>query len=427
MDVDAGLSVPLWILLFGAFFLILLSMIFSATESAFLSINKLRVRLLKNQKKRGAIRVWWLLNNKERLINTLLVANNIVNIALSSILAYIAVSLFGNAGVGIATFVATMLLLIFGEISPKTVATHHPEAIAFFFAPFISVTEVIFSPLVFLFTGISRAVLKIAGIDTKKRTVSFTEEEIKTFIDVGGETGVIQANEKNMMHRVFSFADLEAKDIMIPRKDIKAISVKAHYTDVIQLAQRFRVSRFPVYRRDIDDIVGILYVKDLLFFSRDPSGFTVEKCMRQPLFILATKKMSGIQEMLRQNHQGMAIVIDEYSGTYGVLTSEDIAREIFGPIEDEYQLYSERTEAKILDAKLQEVSGLMRLTELNEKLGIHVTSKTCETLGGWLCETLGRIPACGDMVHAEGVTFTVTGMQDKRVSVVLIKQDEGDI
>ncbi|HAK68173.1 MAG TPA: HlyC/CorC family transporter [Treponema sp.] len=411
-----------WILLLSAGICILLSMIFSATESAFLSLNRLRVRFLKNQKNKRAMRVWRLLNDKERLINTLLVGNNIVNIIISSILAYIAVDLFGSAGIGIATFTATVVLLVFGEITPKTVATHHPEPIAFFFSGFISVLEVMLAPLVFVFTGVSRFVLGAFKIDTKEKKVSFTEEEIKTFIDVGTEQGVIRKNEKTMMHRVFKFTDLAAHDIMTPRKDIKAIPVTASYEDVISLSEKYRISRFPVYKDDIDDIVGILYIKDLLFYKSDSSNFSLQKVMRPPLFILETKKMSGIQQMLEENHQSMAVVIDEYSGTDGVLTSEDIAREIFGPIADEYKPYARHVEVVIRNKDHSEIEGQARLVDLNEQLGTSLESEYCETIGGLISEVLEHIPAVGESIEKDGYIFSVVKMDDKRVAKVHIQK-----
>ena len=301
-------------------------MIFSAAESAFLSINKLRVRLLRNKKNRRATRVWRLLNNKDRLINTLLVGNNIVNIALSSIFTYIAIELFGNAGVGLATFVVTLVLLIFGEISPKTIATHNPEPIAFFFSGFISCLEVILYPLVYIFTKVTGLFLKVANVDVKKETVTFTEEEIKIFLEVGKEQGILEKNESSMMHKVFRFSDLSAKAIMIPRKHIIAIREDFSYSKVIEYSQRYRLSRFPIYRSSLDDITGILYVKDMLPYKMCPEKFEIKKVMRPPLFILESKNMSGIQQMLRENRQSMAVVIDEYSGTKGVLTVEDLVK-----------------------------------------------------------------------------------------------------
>lgn len=410
------------ILLVVTVVLILLSMTFSGTESAFLSINKLRIRSLHNKHNKKAMRVWKLLNDKERLINTLLVANEIVNIAISSIIAYVALELFGNAGVGIATFISTMLLLIFGEVTPKTIATHHPESIAFFISPLIQFLEIILFPLVFIFTTVSRAILKIFKINTQKQSVSFTEEEIKTFIDVGSEQGILEKNEKLMMHRVFKFSDLEAKDIMIPRKNIKAIHISASYNSIIELSERFFLSRFPVYNKDIDDIVGILYIKDLLHYKNCQELFLVQKVMRPPLFILETKKMSSIQQMLQENHQSMAVVIDEYSGTYGVLTSEDIAREIFGPITDEYKPYARRVQVQIKNPNNTDIDGLARLIDINEQLNINIESRRSETIGGFILETLGHIPFEGESIEKDGFKFTVKELDDKRIAKVHISK-----
>lgn len=416
METDSA-PIPIGLLLIAAGILILLSLSFSAAESAFLSVNKLRLRSLKNRKNKRAIRVLKLLSNKERLINTLLIGNNIVNVALSSIITFIAIKLFGSAGVGIATFCATLLLLVFGEISPKTIATHHPEAIAFFFCGFIDFVQMILTPFVFLFTHISRSILKLMGIDTRRKNISFTEEEIKTFIDVSSEAGIIENNEKTMMRQVFKFSDLEAKDIMIPRKEIKALHERASYREIIEFSQKHQLSRFPIYREDIDDIIGVLYLKDLLFISSQDNfseeEFSVSKVMRPPLFILETKKMSSIQQMLRENRQSIAIVIDEYSGTDGVLTTDDITFEIFGPAENQNR--NSQPDSLEPDSSF---SGLMRLIDLNEKLNTKMESENCETIGGYICEVLGHIPQCGESINSEGFTFTVTKMEDKRVAQV---------
>ena len=264
-------------LLIAILVLIIFSMIFSSSESAFLSINKLRVRFLRSKKDKKAIKVGKLLDRKDALLNTVLVGNNIVNIAITSLLTSLALQLFGTSGVGIATIVATVLLLIFGEISPKTVGTGHPEAVAFLFTDVIAFLMKLLSPLVFIFTRISRFIAKVFGVNIENTKVSFTEDEIKNFIDVGEEEGVLEENEKKLMHRVFRFTDLAAKDIMIPRTKIKAIPLTASYQAVIELSQTSRFSRFPVYGEDIDDIVGVLYVKDLMFYSTRQQEFSVKK------------------------------------------------------------------------------------------------------------------------------------------------------
>lgn len=398
--------------------LVFLSMIFSAAESAFLSINKLRVRLLRNKKNRRATRVWRLLNNKDRLINTLLVGNNIVNIALSSIFTYIAIELFGNAGVGLATFVVTLVLLIFGEISPKTIATHNPEPIAFFFSGFISCLEVILYPLVYIFTKVTGLFLKVANVDVKKETVTFTEEEIKIFLEVGKEQGILEKNESSMMHKVFRFSDLSAKAIMIPRKHIIAIREDFSYSKVIEYSQRYRLSRFPIYRSSLDDITGILYVKDMLPYKMCPEKFEIKKVMRPPLFILESKNMSGIQQMLRENRQSMAVVIDEYSGTKGVLTVEDLVKEIFGTIE--YKPFSRNSEIKAKNTTSSEVDGLFRIIDINQQLELNIVSENCETIGGYICEKLGEIPSEGQSIVIGNYKFIVTKMDDKRVGKIRV-------
>ncbi|MCQ2248483.1 MAG: hemolysin family protein [Treponema sp.] len=410
-------DIPLSLLLCAAVVLVLLSMTFSAAESAFLAINKLRVRLLKNQRNRRAIRVWNLLSDRSRLINTLLVGNNIVNIALSALFSYVAIDLFGSAGIGLATFAVTIILLIFGEISPKTAATHHPEAIAFFLCDFIYILEIVLKPFVFVFTRISSFLLKTLKVDMKGKTVSYTEEEIKTFLDVGHETGIIEHNESSMMKRVFKFTDLEAKDIMIPRKKIQAVNVEDSYWKVLELSQRYRLSRFPVFKKDIDDIVGIIYIKDMLAFKTHPELFSITRVMRPPLFILGTKKMSGIQQMLRENHQSMAVVIDEYSGTEGILTVEDIAQEIFGSESNGFHEYHQNGNR---DLGTDEVEGLMRLEDVNDLFGAKFESEDSETVGGYLMEVLGAVPKVGDRIQVDGYTLTVTEMEDKRVSKIKI-------
>lgn len=398
-------------------------MLFSASESAFFSINKLRVRFLRNKKNKGAIRAGKLLDNKDRLLNTVLVGNNIVNISLSAILTSIAFDQFGPAGVGYATLATTVLLLIFGEITPKTLGTQHPESIAFTLAPFLSFFGIIFHPLIVIFSAISRGIAKIFGIKLNVQKVSFTEEEIKTLIEVGEEEGVLEADEKHMMHRVFTFTDLEAKDIMIPRTEIITITADATYTDVLELTQKSRLSRFPVLGKDIDDIKGILYAKDVLLYKGEKKDFSVKKIMRAPLFILETKNMTSIQHLFREKTQSIAIVLDEYSGTAGLLTKENIATEIFGPINDEYDAHAEITHLKITDTETL-VNGKTRLTDISSHFEINLQSDYHETIAGFVMEMLDGVPHEGDFIIKDGLRFTVNSVSGRRITQVHIKMEE---
>ena len=408
-------------LLILAVVLILLSMIFSASESAFLSINKLRLRLLRNKKDKRAIRAGKLLDKKEKLLNTILVGNNIVNIALSAIITSIALELFGSAGVGYATVIVTILLLIFGEITPKTIGTRHPEGVAFLFAPLIKFFGWIFIPVVFILTKVTRLIASVFGVKFTDKKVSFTEEEIKQFIQVGEEEGVLQAGEKAMMHRVFKFTDLSAKEIMVPRTKITAIPMDITYQKLIELSQKSHLSRFPVYNKDLDDIKGILYMKDVFCKGLDEASFNVKEVLRPPLFILETKKMSSIRQMLEENHESMAVVLDEYSGTAGILTTEDISEEIFGSIYDEY----DSVDIPEIEKKSSEeatLSGSARLIDVYETLGIKLDSKNYETINGYLTELYDGFPEKDTVIKDRDCIFTILDSTDRKINKVQIKK-----
>lgn len=356
----------------------------------------------------------------------LLVGNEIVNVALSVTLTAIFLRLFGSAGLPIATFIATVLLLIFGEITPKSVTTSHPETCAFALSGFVKIFFYILRPFVVFFTFISRVILRIFGISTKKKAVSFTEDEIKTLIDVGGEEGVLEDGEKKMMSRVFKFTDLNATDIMIPRLKVICIDPGMSYRDVVQLSERTRLSKFPVYENDdIDNIIGVLYVKDMLFFTEVRDEFSVRRVMRPPLFIPGTTKMSSIQELLHENHQSFAIVIDEYSGTDGILTIEDIEQEIFGAVADD--IYHEEEVAEREPSEFEEfvsksIDGGTRLIDLSDTLRIKLESKLNETIAGYICEKLGRIPMVGESIEESNFIFTVEKLEGHRIAKVHVEQ-----
>jgi len=411
-------------LLIAAVILILLSMLFSASESAFFSLNKLRIRYLRNKGNKKAIRAAKLLDDKEKLLNTILVVNDIVNISLTALLTTITYDIWGNSGVAIATGASTFLLLVFGEITPKTLGTKHPEAIAFNLALLLQILEKVLRPLVAIFTAFSRFFVSMFGINLHKSQHSFSQKEIKTFLEVGEEEGVLESSETRMMHRVFKFTDLEAKDIMIPRTEIISVSSTATYREVIELSQKSRTSRFPVLGKNnnIDDIQGVLYMKDVLLYSGTQKDFSIKKVMRPPLFILETKKMSTIQQILRQKNHTIAIVLDEYSGTSGLLTKEDITREIFGSIGDEYDTANNNSNSNSIIAKNGIIDGRTRIIDLQEALSISLNSKYYETIAGYIMGKLGHIPAEGDSVVVSGWSFTVKKMAERRILQVFLQE-----
>ena len=386
-------------------------------------MNKLRLMILRKERNPRAVRAGKLLEKKELLINTLLVANELVNILLSSIITAVAMTLFGNSGVGIATFVVTICLLIFGEITPKAVSTRNPDKIAYALAFFVDVVMHLLYPFVLIFTLISRIILKIRGINVDKPAQTYSEEDIKSFLDVGEEAGVLENAEKNMMSSVFKFNDLNAAEIMVPRTMIVTLSENASYDEVIETAQRTRFSRFPIYRNSNDDIVGILYLKDLL--KTTPKEFSVKKIMRFPLFIPGTRKITSVQQVMQENRHSMAIIIDEYSGTDGLITQSDIHREIFGTAVNRTPWGGEFNIVDLEKASSFELDGATLLIDLKVHLGIALDSAVNDTLGGWIMERLDRIAVPGDRVKTDVWNFTVIKVEKRRIISVKVEKIDG--
>lgn len=392
-------------------------------------MNKLRLKILRNKKDKKAQQAGKLLDKKEKLINTLLVSNDLVNIFISSIITAIALSLFGEKGVGIATVIATILLLIFGEITPKTISTRSPDKIAFALTPFINLIVWIMRPVVFIVTNIARLILRLFGISTAKKKQSYTEDDIKTFFDIGEEAGVLEESENDMMSKVFKFTDLEAQDVMIPRTKIRAVQEETVYKDLVELCERTGFTRFPVFKDSIDDITGVVYLKDLLPYKNNPEAFVLKKVMRAPLFIPGTKNISAIQGDLSENRQSMAIVVDEYSGTDGIITTEDISREIFGTNKDSSMRGKVFDFDDIEDQNNFEINGSVLLRDLKESLHIDLDSEINETIAGWIIERLNRMPKTADVVEQGGWSFIVKKIQAhriERVQIIKITTNEED-
>ncbi|MBR6340767.1 MAG: HlyC/CorC family transporter [Treponema sp.] len=406
-----------------AFSLIILSMLFSISESAFLGMNKLRLRILRKNKNKKALRAGKLLDKKEQLINTILISNDLVNIFLSAILTSIALALFGQKGVTIATFTATILLLIFGEITPKTIATRCPDPIAYGLSGFVNVFVKIMYPLVWLITAFARLVLRLFGIKSERQKKSYTEEEIKTFFDMSSESGIIEEDENRFMNQIFKFSDLEAQDIMVPRTRIRAVPYTAGYRDIVELSQRLGFTRFPVYRKSIDDIVGIIYLKDMIKYKSCPADFKLQEVMRPPLFILGTKTMSSVQQMMFEKHQSIAIIVDEYSGTDGIVTEKDISREIFAMPGDD-SLRGKVFDFDNVENKDDfEINGSVLLRVLKEDLKIPLESAINETIGGWFIEKINRMPKQGDKLDYKGWCFEVKKIQAHRIERLRIYKE----
>jgi CBS domain containing-hemolysin-like protein len=410
--------------------LLLFSMFFSAAETAVLSSSRLRIRYLKEKGNKAAGRIDRQLAKKNRFLNLILIGNNVVNIAMSSLITSVAMKEFGDAGVGIATAFATLIILIFGEILPKSVALQRPESIALSFSLPLAILSAVMSPVVLLFSlitkGLSAILVPKAARENQNDSRIVTEEDIRMLFEAGEEEGVIESNDRRMMNNILSYTDLTARDVMTPRTAIEAVRIDATKEEIIERSRTTRCSRFPVYGEDIDDILGILFVKDFILSAEaDEEPFSVKKFLRPALFVLENRKITELQATLRREKRGIAVVIDEYGGTAGIVTAADLAAEIFGTIADEYD---ETRAATYHSGSGPDAGSLMpgteRLTTVNERFGLRLASDFYDTIGGWILEKSGEVPAVGFPAHEAEYVFTVRQLDGNRIASVAVEKTE---
>jgi CBS domain containing-hemolysin-like protein len=419
-------------LLYGIAFpvLLLLSMFFSASETAFLSASRLHIRYLREKNNRSARRVERLLARKTFFLNTILVGNNIVNISLSSLATALAVSIFGSAGVGIATVTATLLVLLFGEIVPKSLALTYPEKMALRFSLPVTLFGILTLPVVTVFSLLTSLVLHVTGASRKNTAGHVTEEDLRTLIEVGEEEGILESEERDILHRILDFTDLTARDIMTPRTAFVDVELDTGCDALLSLSASSGFSRFPVRGDDIDDIQGIVYIKDLLMTGKccDPT-VRARDIMRKALFVFETQSIPLLQEKLKTENQNCAIVLDEYGGTAGLITIEDIFEEIFGSIQDEFDHVGNTPGQSVEHGSKNDedllIPGAERIDTVNTLLDIHLESRFYDTIAGFLLERAADIPAQGFSVEEQDHVFTVHERSGNRIETVRITRTGG--
>ncbi len=429
MEVPDTLPALLYVVAFPV--LLLFSMFFSASETAFLSASRLHIRYLREKNYKPAKRVERLLARKSFFLNTILVGNNIVNISLSSLATALAISLFGSAGVGIATVTVTILVLIFGEIIPKSLALTSPEKMALRFSLPLALFGILALPVIAAFSLLTSLVLYVTGVRHKWSAGTVTEEDLRTLIEVGEEEGVLESDKRDILHRILDFTDLTARDIMTPRTALVSVGMDTDCSEILALSASSGFSRIPVQGDDIDDIRGIVYIKDLLmtgtFFE---NAVRARNIMRSALFVFETQSIPLLQEKLRTENQNCAIVLDEYGGTAGLVTMEDIFEEIFGSIQDEFDHHSDATLKETVDnsdTKDEEIfiPGAERIETVNTLLDIHLESRHYDTIAGFLLERSGDIPLPGFTVEEQDYLFTVHERSGNRIETVRVKHNRG--
>lgn len=399
--------------------LIFFSAFFSSAETALttLSLVKVRTMVEENPAKR-VLTLQKVLDKKSKLISAILIGNNIVNISASSLTTSLVIRVFGNAAVGIATGILTLLILLFGEIVPKTWAMYNNEKLALIYSPIIYALMQILTPVIFIVDIISGALLRLLHIDPNKKT-TMTESELKTYVDVSHEDGVIEQEEKKLIYNVFDFSDSVAKDIMIPRIDMTTIDVEASYQELLNLFQESMYTRIPVYEGESDNIIGIINVKDFLLVP-DKNEFKIRDIMREAYYTYEFKKTADLLLEMRNITTNVALVLNEYGATVGMITLEDLLEEIVGEIRDEYDADEEDLIKKISDNEYL-VDASMKLDDINDALETTFNSEDFDSIGGIMIELLDRFPTDNEQVVTEdGTTLIAKEVIQNRIEKVLI-------
>ncbi len=406
-----------WWLILILLILVCGSAFFSASETALTSLNKIKLRNMVEENVKNADKIQKLIDDPNRLLSSILIGNNLVNNAAASLTTMIAVSLLGEqSGVGAATMIITIIILIFGEITPKTLASQNAEKVSLGVAKIISGIVIISTPVVKVMNLITNGLIRILGGDTSGKTPTITEAELKTMVNVSHEEGVLEVDERRMINNVFDFGDSKAKDVMTPRTDMICVEDNITYDEIVSIFKEERFSRLPVYHESVDNIVGILYVKDIIFI--DVEHFKTTDYMREPFFTYESKPISELFSEMRNNRIPAAIVLDEYGGTSGLVTLEDMVEEIVGDIADEYDEQEEEIEVIKEDEFV--VDGSTRLEDVNEMIGLHLESEDFDTIGGYVIGILGSLPDGGEEVEENGIKIVVEEVDKNRIEKLRI-------
>lgn len=404
-------------------FLLALSAIFSGSETAITSVTISQIRKLKEEDEETAELLIRMKKKINEILSTLLIGNNLVNIAATSLVTEMSLRLLkGSNSMLISTVVMTVLVLVFGEITPKSFASQNQIAVAKLVSKPLGLLATLMKPVVFILNKVTAIPIKLLGGEARSE-VLVTEDDIRSLVDVGEEEGILRYQEKEMIQNIFEIDDLEAAEVMVPRIDIVALPKETTLREIVESSIDFGFSRIPVYEDSIDNIVGILYVKDLLPLALGKCGenqdMQIAEIMREAYYVPETKKVNVLLKELQIKQIHMAIVLDEYGGTEGLVTIEDILEEIVGEIFDEYD--SEIKLIKKIDEGKYIIQADVSLEEINDIFGKHLPEEDFDSFGGYIFSTLGRIPERGDIVRFEDLSMRVLRMENRRVDKVEIR------
>ncbi|MDO5310295.1 MAG: hemolysin family protein [Clostridia bacterium] len=388
--------------------LVIFSAYFSATETAFSSLNRTRLKALAEKGDKRAKRAYEISERYDKLISTILIGNNIVNIALASLGTVLFVKLCGDVGATVSTVVITVVVLIFGEISPKSIAKDCPEKFAMFSAPFLKFCIMILTPLNFVFSAWKRLLTRLLKTESDSR---MSQEELLMLVEEVQQDGSIDENEGELLTNVIEFSNIEAEDILTHRVDLEAVSVEADKSEIAEVFHTSKFSRILVYRESIDNIIGVIHQKDF-YTGMGVTSKSIEEIITPVIFVLRNEKINDMLEKLQKSKSHMAVVLDEYGGTYGIVTMEDILEELVGEIWDEHDEVVESIR-KCGDAYM--VNAAMDFDDFCEYFDIETESDST-SLSGWIMEQMEKIPEPGESFKFENLTVTVTSVDNHRIS-----------
>ena len=394
-----------------------------------MSVNRMKMRSLSDTR-RAARRVLALLDNQPKLLSAILIGNNVVNLTASALTSVFVRGIGGNIPLSVATGVLTFLVIIFGEIIPKTIAAIYSDRIAMAYSAIIRAYTVFMTPFIFFVNVFSNGLLRMLGIDPRKRQ-TITEDELLTVVEASHEDGVLENEEKEMITNVVDFGDSVAKDVMVPRIDVDFISTDMSYDDIVAAFRANNYSRLPVYETTQDNVIGILFLKDLFHYDGGREAFDVKTLMRKPFYTYEFKKTADLLAEMRKDSFTIAVVLDEYGATAGIITLEDLLEEIVGEIRDEYDADEQDPITKISDSEFL-LDGTAKLDDVNDATGLSLESDDYDSIAGHLYSLLEHIPSQGEKATDEnGVTYEVVEVDKNRIDRVRLilpdKSDQADI
>lgn len=414
MDTDGVMQ------LIALIIMILLSGFFSSAETALSTANRVRLKGMADEGNKSAKTALYVLDHYGRMLSAILIGNNVVNLSASAIATTLAIHI--NLTVGIATAILTVIILLFGEITPKNMGMVNAEKLALFYAPIILGLMKVLTPVIVVIDFLAKGVMKLLHVDTDKKT-AMTENELRTYVEVGHEDGVIESEEREMIYNVFDFGDAIAKDVMIPRIDMVTVDKEASYDEVMEVFKQCMYTRIPVYQEDKDNIIGLINIKDFILVT-EKENFKVSDIVREAYYTYEYKKTADLLVEMRKKCFNVAFVLNEYGATAGMITLEDLLEEIVGEIRDEYDSDEEELIQKMQD-RTYLVEGSMKLSDINDELGTNLESKDYDSIGGLIIEYLDRLPEDGaQIVTEQGIKLQVQGVSQNRILKVIMELPE---